>query len=82
MLLEVSRLASVMVMGAGAVGSYYGALLARAGHDVMLIARGEHLTELERSGRVTVREPDGNTWSAPVRAFRLRSTRRSKGDNT
>ena len=58
-----------MVMGAGAVGSYYGALLARAGHDVTLIARGEHLTELERAGRVTVREPDGNTWSAPVRAF-------------
>src|SRR5690606_18675724 len=29
----------VAIMGAGAVGCYYGAMLARAGHDVVLIGR-------------------------------------------
>jgi 2-dehydropantoate 2-reductase len=58
----------VLVMGAGAVGSYYGALLARAGHDVTLVARGAHLAALRREGRVAVAEADGSTWSAAVRA--------------
>ena len=31
------------VMGAGAVGCYYGGMLARAGHDVVLIARPQHV---------------------------------------
>jgi 2-dehydropantoate 2-reductase len=33
----------VAVMGAGAVGCYYGAMLARAGHDVCLIGRPQHV---------------------------------------
>jgi 2-dehydropantoate 2-reductase len=37
-------------VGAGAVGGYYGALLARAGHDVALIARGAHLEAIRRDG--------------------------------
>lgn len=40
----------VAVMGAGAVGSYFGAMLARAGADVTLIARGAHLEALTRDG--------------------------------
>ena len=63
-----SQLASVLVMGAGAVGSYYGALLARDGHDVTLVARGPHLDALRETGRIVVREPDGTRWEAPVRA--------------
>ena len=39
------------VMGAGAVGAYYGALLARGGHDVAMVARGAHLEALRASGR-------------------------------
>ena len=35
-----SRTMRIAVIGAGAVGGYYGAMLARAGHDVTLIARG------------------------------------------
>ena len=31
------------ILGSGAVGGYYGARLARAGHDVTFIARGAHL---------------------------------------
>ena len=40
----------VAVMGAGAVGCYYGGMLARAGHEVVLIARPEHVRALERDG--------------------------------
>jgi len=38
------------VMGAGAVGCYYGAMLARAGRSVSLIARPQHVQAIERSG--------------------------------
>jgi len=55
-------------MGAGAVGTYYGALLARAGHDVTLVARGAHLDALAGAGRAIVREADGTRWDVPVRA--------------
>ena len=37
-------------MGAGAVGCYYGGMLARAGHDVVLIGRPEHVRAIERDG--------------------------------
>ncbi len=40
----------VAVMGAGAVGCYFGGLLARAGHDVTLIARPEHVEAIRRDG--------------------------------
>jgi len=40
----------IAVMGAGAVGSYYGGLLARAGHEVMLIGRAAHVAAVERDG--------------------------------
>lgn len=40
----------VAVMGAGAVGCYYGGMLARAGHDVMLIARPQHVEAITRDG--------------------------------
>jgi 2-dehydropantoate 2-reductase len=38
------------VMGAGAVGCYYGGMLARAGHDVVLIGRPQHVEAIERHG--------------------------------
>jgi 2-dehydropantoate 2-reductase len=40
----------VAVMGAGAVGCYFGGMLARAGHDVVLIARPEHVEAIARDG--------------------------------
>ena len=44
------RRIKVAVMGAGAVGCYYGGMLARAGHDVVLIARPAHAEAIARSG--------------------------------
>lgn len=40
----------IAVMGAGAVGCYYGAMLARAGHDVTLIGRPDHVEAMNRDG--------------------------------
>jgi 2-dehydropantoate 2-reductase len=44
------------VLGSGAVGGYYGAKLARAGHDVTFIARGAHLAAIRDRG-LQVRSP-------------------------
>src|SRR5581483_8215862 len=40
----------IAAMAAGAVGGYYGARLADAGHDVFFIARGAHLEAIRRNG--------------------------------
>lgn len=40
----------VAVLGAGAVGCYYGGLLARAGHAVTLIGRPQHVQAIQTKG--------------------------------
>ncbi len=40
----------IAVMGAGAVGCYYGGLLARAGHEVVLIGRAAHVDAIRHQG--------------------------------
>lgn len=40
----------VAILGSGAVGGYYGAKLAQAGHDVTFIARGAHLRAIRERG--------------------------------
>jgi 2-dehydropantoate 2-reductase len=56
----------VAVVGAGAIGAYVGAALARGGADVALIARGAHLQAM-RSHGVRVLSPRGD-FEASVRA--------------
>lgn len=41
---------SVAVLGAGAVGCYYGGMLARAGHRVTLIGRPQHVQAIQANG--------------------------------
>jgi 2-dehydropantoate 2-reductase len=49
----------IVIAGAGAIGGYIGARLARAGADVVLFARGPHLTAMrERGLQVTSAEGD------------------------
>ena len=57
----------ILVHGAGAVGGYFGALLARGGHDVTFVARGENLAALRARGLV-VRLGSETLHLAPVRA--------------
>lgn len=40
----------IAVMGSGGVGGYFGALLARAGHEVTFVARGAHLAAIQQHG--------------------------------
>ena len=47
------------ILGSGAVGGYYGARLVRAGHDVVFIARGAHLTAIRERG-LEIRSPLGD----------------------
>jgi 2-dehydropantoate 2-reductase len=44
------------ILGSGAVGGYYGAKLARAGHAVTFIARGPHLAAIRQRG-LAIRSP-------------------------
>jgi 2-dehydropantoate 2-reductase len=46
----------IAILGSGAVGGYYGARLARAGHDVTFIARGAHLAAIRERG-LEIRSP-------------------------
>src|SRR6266481_607814 len=51
----------IAVMGAGAVGCYYGGMLARAGHDVTLIARPQHVEAVQKRGlRMETKAFDAN----------------------
>src|SRR5690606_28410986 len=42
----------IAVMGAGAVGCYYGAMLARAGNEVVMIGRQPHVEAMRAKGLV------------------------------
>jgi 2-dehydropantoate 2-reductase len=49
----------IAVFGAGGVGGYFGALLAREGHEVHFLARGEHLIEMQNHG-LHIKSPHGD----------------------
>jgi 2-dehydropantoate 2-reductase len=68
----------IAVMGAGAVGCFYGGMLARAGHEVVLIGRAQHVEAVRRDGLLmemaafTGRVPIGaSTEAVAVREARL-----------
>jgi len=56
----------ILILGAGVQGTLYGVRLARAGHEVMLIARGKRAEELRARGAVIEHAP-----SARVDTVRL-----------
>lgn len=59
-----------VILGAGAIGGYYGTLLHRAGHDVAYVARGETLDLLRERG-LQLTDATGEapvTETIPVRA--------------
>ena len=60
----------IAILGSGAVGGYYGARLARAGHDVTFIARGAHLAAIRERG-IEIR-------SAGARRFHRAGPRRGR----
>ena len=85
----------ILIMAAGAVGGYYGSLLARADNDVLFVARGENLEAIRRdglrvesvtSGRFTVpgnavERPDGS-WQADFVLFCVKSYQNAQAIET
>jgi 2-dehydropantoate 2-reductase len=57
----------VAVVGAGAVGSFFGAMLARGGHAVTLIGRAPHVAAIERAG-LRVERSSGAADVVPIGA--------------
>jgi len=55
------------VLGSGAVGGYYGARLAQAGHDVTFVARGAHLAAIRDRG-LSIRSPALGDFNITARA--------------
>lgn len=53
-----------LIAGAGAIGAYIGAHMARAGFDVTLFARGPHLRAMQEHG-VLVKGPEGDFQAHP-----------------
>ncbi len=56
----------IAIIGAGGVGGYFGALLARGGHDVVLFARGPHLAAIRRNG-IVIKDQE-ETFAVPLNA--------------
>ena len=57
----------IAIMGAGGLGGYYGGMLARAGQDVTLIARGAHLEAIKANG-LTVKLPTPEEFNLAIPA--------------
>ena len=55
----------IAVMGAGAIGGYFGGRLAQAGYDVSFIARGAHLAAIKANG-LKVLSPLGDFTIQPA----------------
>jgi 2-dehydropantoate 2-reductase len=60
-----------LIAGAGAIGAYIGARMARSGFDVTLFARGPHLEAMRQHG-VEVRSAEGNFHARPPVVASLR----------
>ncbi len=58
-----------MVIGAGGTGGSIGAYMTEAGKDVTLIARGEHLHNIQKHGLKMETTRKGNYTVQPVKAF-------------
>ena len=55
-----------IIYGAGAIGSLFGAYLARAGQNTVLIGRQEHVNEINRAGLCIVTADGSFTVSVPA----------------
>src|SRR5215831_19266662 len=56
--IDRERCVKIAVMGAGGVGGYFGARLARGGADVAFVARGAHLAAMREHGLAVEGGPD------------------------
>jgi 2-dehydropantoate 2-reductase len=59
----------IAIIGAGGIGCYYGVRLLQSGHEVTLVARGEHLRVMQQQG-LRLQHPDCH-YQGPVNALSL-----------
>ncbi len=57
----------ILIFGAGAVGGYYGGMLAKHGYDVTFIARGENYKALKNNGLTIIRDKEED--KIPIKVF-------------
>ncbi len=58
----------IAIMGSGGMGGFLGAKLAKAGHDVIFIARGNHLSAIKSYG-LKLNSQEGDIHIHPAQAF-------------
>lgn len=58
----------ILVLGAGVIGSVYASKLLEAGHELVLLARGRRLTDLQASGLILEDAESGQRTVQPVTA--------------
>jgi 2-dehydropantoate 2-reductase len=68
---------TVAIVGAGAIGGFLGAYLARSGEEVILIARGPHLVAMQSRG-VTVRDRSDEFTARPECTDDMRAITRAE----
>ena len=68
---------TIAIVGAGAIGGFLGAHLARSGQEVILIARGPHLAAMQSRG-VTVRHGDDEFTAHPECTDDIKAIRRAE----
>jgi 2-dehydropantoate 2-reductase len=56
----------ILVLGAGVIGSVYAGKLLQAGHEVILLARGSRLADLQSHGLLLENAESGNRTAQPV----------------
>ena len=56
----------ILIVGAGVIGSVYGANLLQRGHEVVVLARGDRLTELQEHGLILEDAERGKRTELPV----------------
>src|SRR6478735_12434434 len=64
---ELDRL-RILVLGAGVIGSVYAGKLLQAGHEVVLVARGSRLVDLQTQGLILQDAQTGDRSVLPVTA--------------
>lgn len=66
-MLRLSSDKKIAILGAGAVGSFYGGILARSGFDVTFIAKGRQLEAFKQSG-LTIKSYKYGTFNLKIKA--------------
>jgi 2-dehydropantoate 2-reductase len=58
----------ILIVGAGVIGTVYGAKLLQAGHEIVMLARGERLIELRWQGLILEDAEHRQRTAVPVSA--------------